>query len=93
MAAEFLSEKDAADVMARLRRIEGQIRGLQKMLEEQRECADIIQQLTAARSALDRVGNVMITCGLRECLADANLDTAVMARVTEGLKALATLRT
>jgi DNA-binding FrmR family transcriptional regulator len=92
VAAGFLSEKDALDVTARLRRIEGQVRGLQKMIEERRDCAEIVQQLTAARSALDRVGSIMITCGLRECLAQANLDPAVMARVTAGLDAMATLR-
>ena len=92
MSSEFLSERDAANIVARLRRIEGQVRGLQKMVEEHRDCADIIQQLSAARSALDRVGNVMITCGLRECLAEANLDPPAMAKVNAGLNALGTLR-
>lgn len=92
MSTEFLSEKDAADITARLKRIEGQVRGLQKMVEEHRDCAEVIQQLTAARAALDRVGNVIITCGLRECLADANIDPTVMARVDIGLNALGTLR-
>jgi DNA-binding FrmR family transcriptional regulator len=62
------------------------------MVEEHRDCADIIQQLSAARAALDRVGNVMITCGLRECLSEANLDPAAMAKVNAGLNALGTLR-
>jgi len=90
---DFLSPKDKADVTARLRRIEGQIRGLQKMLEEDRDCAEVIQQLTAARAALDRVGSVIITSGLRACLAESNLDPAAMARVEVGLNALAALRT
>lgn len=92
MSTAFLSEKDAADVIARLRRVEGQVRGLQKMIEEHRECTEVIQQLTAARAALDRVGNVIITCGLRECLAEANIDATSMAKVDVGLKALGTLR-
>ena len=87
-----MSEMDQADVIARLRRIEGQARGLQRMVEEHRDCTEIIQQLTAARAALDRVGNVIITCGLRECLAEANIDSASMEKVNVGLKALATLR-
>jgi CsoR family transcriptional regulator, copper-sensing transcriptional repressor len=93
MTADFLSEKDTADVTARLRRIEGQMRGLQKMLEEKRDCAEVIQQLTAARAALDRVGNVIITSGLRGCLAEAEMDSEVRDRVDIGLNALAALRT
>jgi DNA-binding FrmR family transcriptional regulator len=44
------------DVLKRLRRLEGQIRGLQRMVEEGAECRDIVTQLSAARGALDRVG-------------------------------------
>jgi DNA-binding FrmR family transcriptional regulator len=44
------------DVIKRLRRLEGQIRGLQRMVEEGSECRDIVTQLAAARGALDRVG-------------------------------------
>lgn len=93
MTTDFLSEKDTADVTARLRRIEGQMRGLQKMLEEKRDCAEVIQQLTAARAALDRVGNVIVTSGLRGCLAEAEMDSEVRLRVDMGLNALSALRT
>ena len=44
------------DVVKRLRRLEGQIRGLQRMVDEGAECKDIVTQLAAARGALDRVG-------------------------------------
>ncbi len=44
------------DVIKRLRRLEGQIRGLQRMIDEGSECRDIVTQLAAARGALDRVG-------------------------------------
>jgi len=89
---DFLSDKDAAEIGARLRRIEGQVRGLQRMLEENRDCAEVIQQLTAARAALDRVGNLMVTAGLRDCLAEAHLDPSVQAKVDVGLNALVALR-
>jgi CsoR family transcriptional regulator, copper-sensing transcriptional repressor len=92
VSSEFLSEKDATEVIARLRRIEGQVRGLQKMVEEDRDCTDIVQQLSAARAALDRVGNVMIACGLRQCLAGTDVDAATLERVNIGLQALASLR-
>ncbi|MDA8188960.1 MAG: metal-sensitive transcriptional regulator [Dehalococcoidales bacterium] len=51
----------------RLKRIEGQIRGIQRMLEEGRPCEDIITQLMAARAALDKVGISIITQHVQEC--------------------------
>lgn len=52
----------------RLKRIEGQIRGLQKMLEAERPCEDIITQLMAARAALDKVGVSIISQYVQECV-------------------------
>jgi DNA-binding FrmR family transcriptional regulator len=52
----------------RLRRIEGQVRGIIKMLEEDRPCADVVTQVFAARSALDRVAEEIITGHVDECL-------------------------
>ena len=56
------------DVIARLKRIEGQVRGLQNMIEEGRECAEIVNQLAAARKALDKVGFLIITHRMEECM-------------------------
>ena len=47
--------------ITRLKRSEGQLRGIQKMIEEDRDCADIITQLTAVRSSVERVIEMMIT--------------------------------
>ena len=52
----------------RLRRIEGQIRGLQRLLAERRDCTEIAQQIAAARAALDRVALDLISAGLEHCL-------------------------
>lgn len=52
------------DAVKRLRRIEGQIRGLQRMIEEGSECRDIVTQLSAARAALDRVGFKLMASAL-----------------------------
>lgn len=64
-----------ADIKAsnvkRLRRIEGQIRGLQKMVEEERYCADIIIQLSAIQEALRGVGRALMKNHLRHCAAQA----------------------
>jgi DNA-binding FrmR family transcriptional regulator len=49
-------EDTSEDVIKRLRRLEGQIRGLQRMVEERDQCRDIVTQLSAAKGALDRVG-------------------------------------
>lgn len=52
------------DAVKRLRRIEGQVRGLQRMIEEGAECRDIVTQLSAARAALDRVGFKLMASAL-----------------------------
>jgi DNA-binding FrmR family transcriptional regulator len=64
------------EITNRLRRVEGQIRGLQRMVEEQRECESILTQLMAARAALDRVGLLVAENFVRECLLTAEGDVA-----------------
>ena len=54
--------------IARLKRSEGQLRGIQKMIEEERDCMDIITQLSAVRSSVDRVMELLITENLMECI-------------------------
>jgi CsoR family transcriptional regulator, copper-sensing transcriptional repressor len=56
-----------AAVIKRLRRAQGQIGGLIKMIEEGRDCADVVTQLAAASRALDRAGFKIIATGLQEC--------------------------
>ena len=53
-----------------LKRSEGQLRGIQKMMEEERDCIDIITQLTAVRSSVDRIIELMITENLTTCIND-----------------------
>jgi CsoR family transcriptional regulator, copper-sensing transcriptional repressor len=59
---------DAARVMNRLARIEGQVRGLQRMIEEGKDCESVLTQLAAVKSALDRVGIFLISHRMRECI-------------------------
>lgn len=54
--------------ITRLKRSEGQLRGIQKMIEEERDCADIITQLTAVRSSVERVIEMIITKNLTACI-------------------------
>jgi DNA-binding FrmR family transcriptional regulator len=59
---------EKADVIARLRRIEGQIRGLARMVEEEKACEDILTQLMAARSALDQAALRVISRYMEHCV-------------------------
>ncbi len=57
------------DLQRRLRRVEGQVRGIQTMLTEQRECADVVTQIAAASKALDQVGFKLVASGFTYCLS------------------------
>jgi DNA-binding FrmR family transcriptional regulator len=59
-----------AAVIKRLRRAQGQIGGVIKMIEEGRDCADVVTQLAAASRALDRAGFKIIATGLEQCALD-----------------------
>ncbi|MBE7188599.1 metal-sensitive transcriptional regulator [Jatrophihabitans endophyticus] len=59
------------DVIKRLRRIEGQIGGIIRMLEDGRDCVEIVTQLSAANRALDRTGFRLLSAGMRQCVTAA----------------------
>ncbi len=61
------------DVIVRLRRIEGQVRGLQRLVDEGADCSKIVTQLSATKGALDRVGFKMVAAGMQHCLTDNNV--------------------
>ncbi|HBU01307.1 MAG TPA: cytoplasmic protein [Acidimicrobiaceae bacterium] len=65
-----------ADLQKRLRRIEGQVRGIQGMLEENRECRDIVTQIAAVTKAMEQVGFKMLASGLVSCLQDPERSAA-----------------
>ncbi len=65
-----LEEQTDADISNRLRRIEGQIRGIIRMLDEQRHCEDIITQMLAARSAMDKVAAEILKHHVDQCLSE-----------------------
>ncbi|MEV5597454.1 metal-sensitive transcriptional regulator [Streptomyces sp. NPDC052496] len=65
MAADELKS-----VLNRLRRAQGQIAGIIKMIEDGRDCEDVITQLAAVSRALDRAGFAIIATGLQHCMAD-----------------------
>ena len=63
-------EMKKSKYITRLKRSEGQLRGIQKMIEEERDCVDILTQLTAVRSSVDRVIELIITENLTACIND-----------------------
>lgn len=60
-----------AESLTRLRRIEGQVRGLQRMVEEGRYCADILVQVSSVQEALRAVGKLVMRNHLEHCVTDA----------------------
>lgn len=67
MNAEWLSKK--SDLQARLRRVEGQLRGVQGMIETEADCEKVAQQLSAARKALDKAFYQVMACAMERELA------------------------
>lgn len=63
-----LPEQTIDDLLKRLRRVEGQIRGIQQMLVDGRECRDVVTQISAASKALDQAGFKLVASGLTYCL-------------------------
>ena len=64
-----LNEQTTQEVLDRLARIEGQIRGVSKMIQEQRPCDQVLMQVMAARAALEKVAATVVSSGIDECLS------------------------
>lgn len=80
-ATTALDPADVRSVVRRLQRAEGQISGVIKMLEDGRECRDVVTQVAAVSRALDKAGFAIIAAGLRKCLADPASDPAELERL------------
>ena len=69
----------------RIKRAQGQLGGVLRMLEEGRECEDVVTQLAAVSRALDRAGFAIVASGLRQCMVDGDgaddLDGKKMAKL------------
>ena len=55
------------DLMSRLRRAEGQLRGIQRMVTESRQCEEVVAQMLAVRAALDRMVEIHLSSNIRDC--------------------------
>ena len=67
----MIDQKTEQDVIARLKKIEGQIRGVQKMIEDGRYCVDVVMQITAAESALHGAAEIVLKNHLQTCVLAA----------------------
>ena len=65
-----LDPQQVQPIVNRLRRARGQLDGVLRMLEDERECEDIVMQLAAVSKAIDRAGFGLVATGLQQCLVD-----------------------
>jgi DNA-binding FrmR family transcriptional regulator len=87
----YLDGRD--DLLKRLRRVEGQIRGLQRMVESETYCIDVLTQISAATKALQAVALLLLEDHLAHCVADAAREggEAADVKVKEAAEAVARL--
>lgn len=76
-----IPNEEKVKIQNRLKRLEGQIRGLQRMIDEERECRDILTLLSGVRSALDATADIILENYLEECQAEgtANVKDIISA--------------
>ncbi|MGH9123039.1 MAG: metal-sensitive transcriptional regulator [Acidimicrobiales bacterium] len=84
----YLSAKE--DVLGRLRRIEGQVRGLERMVDEEAYCIEVLTQISAATRALQSVAMELLGAHLEHCVAEAIAEggPAAASKVAEAKKAI-----
>ncbi len=90
-AAAAISDYRAAhqkDLVNRLRRIEGQVRGLVEMIQGGRSCEDVATQMSAARKAMDKAFYRMMTCSVMDAVYSAKTDAEAMVEVERSARIL-----
>ncbi len=68
---QYKYSKDKASLLARMKKIEGQAKGIQQMIDSDRYCIDIVQQLTALSSAAEEVSMLILESHIEGCVTDA----------------------
>lgn len=74
MEKKLAKNNDKEAIIKRLNRIEGQVKGIQKMVEDERYCVDILVQISAIRSAINRVGNIILENHIKGCVSNSIKD-------------------
>ncbi|MER0241092.1 metal-sensitive transcriptional regulator [Streptomyces sp. 796.1] len=83
-----MSAEELKSALNRLRRAQGQLAGVIKMLEEGRDCEDVVTQLSAVSKALDRAGFSIIATGLQQCLTSEDPQVRDSAQMRARLEKL-----
>ena len=83
MPTDAGTDDDLAAVIRRLQRAQGQLGGIIRMIQDGRDCKDVVTQIAAVSKAVDRAGFAVIAAGLRHCIADprSGPDPAEMERL------------
>jgi DNA-binding FrmR family transcriptional regulator len=63
-------ENDRRKIIGRLRRIEGQVRGLQRMIEKEAPCIDVLTQISAVTAAMKKTGSTIIRANMKRCMSE-----------------------
>jgi len=85
----YIADKDA--LAARLKRIEGQVRGIERMVDEERYCIDILTQISAAQAAIDKVALALLDEHTRHCVVGAETPEARAEKTEEMMEAVGRL--
>lgn len=80
-----LKPEDMGAVINRLRRAQGQLGGVLRMIDEGRDCHEVVTQLAAVSRALDRAGFAIIASGLKQCLVDSGGEDTIDTKTMEKL--------
>jgi DNA-binding FrmR family transcriptional regulator len=84
-----ISDEIAMQITGRLRRVEGQVQAIQRMISERRDCHAIAQQMAAARGALDRATVQLMTASMAQCLQpNGHVDDAELGRLVDAFTKL-----
>lgn len=88
LAGAPISESTRSDVLLRLRKVEGQIRGVQRMVEENRDCRDVVVQLAAVKASIASLNTLVAETYAQECLCcGEQLGTETVTGLLDLLKA------
>ncbi|MCI4063940.1 metal-sensitive transcriptional regulator [Micromonospora sp. R77] len=85
----YTASKD--QLLARLRRIEGQVRGIEKMVEDDRYCIDVLTQISAIQAALDKVGLGLLDGHARHCMHEGAVEGRADEMASEMMAAVGRL--
>jgi DNA-binding FrmR family transcriptional regulator len=90
MGGDRMDNKEVSkeDILNRMKKIEGQAKGIQKMIEEDKCCGDIMIQISAIRSAINRVGGFIMDRYIKECLKESLEDDKGDKRIEEVIETI-----